>query len=71
MISCYYFIFYLNSINLNSNPIRLIKLESKVNTSMKRLFKKSRFKKFGRVAHIHPDYLFSNVGHILLEGKKE
>jgi hypothetical protein len=44
-------------------------LESRVNKKMKTLRSKSKFLEAGKVAPIHPDYLYSNVGLMLFVGK--
>jgi hypothetical protein len=44
-------------------------LESKVNKKMKTLRSKSKFLEAGKVAPIHPDYQYSNVGLRLFVGK--
>jgi hypothetical protein len=44
-------------------------LESKVNKKMKKLRYKSKFLKAGKVAPIHPDYPYRNVGLMLFFGK--
>jgi hypothetical protein len=44
-------------------------LESKVNKKMKTLRSKSKFLEAGKVAPIHPDYPYSNVGLMLFVGK--
>jgi hypothetical protein len=44
-------------------------LESKVNKKMKTLISKSKFLEAGKVAPIHPDYPYSNVGLMLFVGK--
>jgi hypothetical protein len=44
-------------------------LESKINKKMKTLRSKSKFLEAGKVAPIHPDYPFNNVGLMLFVGK--
>jgi hypothetical protein len=44
-------------------------LESKVNKKMKTLRSKSKFLEAGKVAPIHPDYLYNNIGLIVFVGK--
>jgi hypothetical protein len=46
-------------------------LESKVNKKMKTLRSKSKFLEAGKVAPIHPDYPYSNVGLMLFVGKMD
>jgi hypothetical protein len=49
--------------------INISLLESKVNKKMKTLRSKSKFLEAGKVAPIHPDYPYSNVGLMLFVGK--
>jgi hypothetical protein len=44
-------------------------LESKANKKMKTLRSKSKFLEAGKVAPIHPDYPYCNVGLMLFVGK--
>jgi hypothetical protein len=44
-------------------------LESKVNKKMKTLGSKSKFLEAGKIAPIHPDYPYSNVGLMLFVSK--
>jgi hypothetical protein len=44
-------------------------LESKVNKNMKTIRSKSKFLEAGKVAPIHQDYPYSNVGLMLFVGK--
>jgi hypothetical protein len=44
-------------------------LESKVNKKMKPFRSQSKFLEAGKVAPIHPDYPYSNVGLMLFVGK--
>jgi hypothetical protein len=46
-------------------------IESKVNKKMKTRRSKSQFLEAGKIAPIHPDYLYSNVGLMLFVGKME
>jgi hypothetical protein len=50
---------------MNNIPIVISKLESKNNTKMKRPPKQSKFIEQWKVAPIHPDYMFFNVGLML------
>jgi hypothetical protein len=54
---------------MKNTPIDIPKLESKVNSMMKRRRKKSKFIEQGKVAHIHPYFRFRNVSLLLLVGK--
>jgi hypothetical protein len=52
-----------------NNQIDLPKLKSKIYHKMIKLSKKSEFLEQDKVVDMHPEYLFSNVGLMLLIGK--
>jgi hypothetical protein len=62
------FIFCLKN-EMNSKPIEIYKLISKINTKMKKLCEQSKFIEPDKVAPIHPDYPVSNVGLMLLAAR--
>jgi hypothetical protein len=51
---------------MKNTPIDIPKLESKVNATLKRLCKNSKFIEQDKIVHVHPYFRFRNVGLMLL-----